>query len=143
VQQGARALLLPTLNVGTNYHSHTGNLQRSSGRILNLNQKALYFGGGAAAVAAGSVEFPAVSIFSQLTDAIFEPLAARQQVERARFSASATANTILLEVAELHFELLAAEADLRVRRESAAQAAEVARLTRAYAQAQQGNEADA
>ena len=84
-----------------------------------------------------------MSIFSQLTDAIFEPLAARQQVEAARFSASATANSILLEVAELHFELLAAEADLRVRRESAAQEAEVARLTRAYADAQQGREADA
>ena len=50
-----------------------------------------------------------------------------------RFNASATANNILLEVAELHFELLAAEADLRVRRQSAVQAAEVARLTRAYA----------
>src|SRR5947209_3408258 len=35
-QQGARALLLPSLNAGTNYHFHTGNLQRSSGRILNL-----------------------------------------------------------------------------------------------------------
>ena len=84
-----------------------------------------------------------MSIFSPLTDAIFEPLAARQQVERARFDASATANNVLLEVAELHFELLAAEADLRVRRESATQAAEVARLTRAYAKAGQGREADA
>ena len=33
VQQGAMALLLPSLNAGTNYHLHTGNLQRSSGRI--------------------------------------------------------------------------------------------------------------
>ena len=143
VQQGARALLLPTLNVGTNYHSHTGNLQRSSGRILNLNEKSLYFGGGSGVMAAGTAEVPAVNIFSQLTDVIFEPLAARQRVDEARFSSSATANTILLEVAELHFELLAAEADLRVRHESATQAAEVVRLTRAYAQAQQGREADA
>jgi outer membrane protein TolC len=143
VQQGARALLLPSLNVGTNYHSHTGDLQRSSGRILSLTEKSLYFGGGAGALAAGTVEVPAVSIFSPLTDAIFEPLAARQQVEGARFTASATANNILLEVAELHFELLAAEASVRVRQESATQAAEVARLTRAYAQAQQGREADA
>ena len=84
-----------------------------------------------------------MNIFSPLTDAIFEPLAARQQVDRSRFTASATANQILLEVAELHFELLAAEADLRVRRESAAQEAEVARLTRAYAEAEQGRAADA
>jgi outer membrane protein TolC len=143
VQQGARALLLPTLNVGTNYHAHSGNLQRSSGRILNLNEQSLYFGGGSGAIAASTPEVPAVNIFSPLTDAIFEPLAARQQVEGARFGASATANNILLEVAGLHFELLAAEADLRVRRESATQEAEVARLTRAYADAQEGREADA
>jgi outer membrane protein TolC len=84
-----------------------------------------------------------VNIFSPLTDAIFEPLAARQQVERARFDASATANNVLLEVAELHFELLAAEADLRVRRAAATQATEVVRLTREYANAGQGREADA
>ena len=143
VQQGAQALLLPSLNIGTNYHSHTGNLQRSAGRILNLNEKSLYFGGGAGAYAASQPEVPAVNIYSALTDALFEPLAARQQVENARFSATATANSILMEVSELYFELLAAETDLRVRRESAAQEAEVARLTRAYAEAQQGRRADA
>jgi len=143
VQQGARALLLPTLNAGANLHYHTGDLQRSSGRILSLNENSLYFGGGAGGMAAGPVEIPAVNLFSPLADALFEPLAARQQVDASRFEASATANQVLLEVAELHFELLAAEADLRVRRESAGQEAEVARLTRAYAQAQQGREADA
>jgi outer membrane protein TolC len=143
VQQGAMALLLPTLNAGTNYHAHTGNLQRSSGRILNLDEKSLYFGGGSGVYAASPAEIPAVNIFSELTDAIFEPLAARQQVVGARFGASATANNILLEVAQRYFELLAADADLRVRRESATQEAEVARLTRAYAEAQQGREADA
>jgi outer membrane protein TolC len=143
IQQGAQALLLPSLNIGTNFRSHTGDLQRPSGRILSLDLKSLYFGGGDGAWGTGTVQIPAVNIFSPLTDAIFEPLAARQQVERARFDASATANNVLLDVSELHFELLAADADLSVRRESATQAAEVARLTRAYAQAGQGREADA
>ena len=143
LQQGADALLLPSLNIGTSFHSHTGNLQRSGGTILNLDQKSLYFGGGAGPVAAGSVPIPAINIYSQLTDAIFEPLATRQQVENSRFSATATANSILLDVARLHFELLAAEAELQARRESAVQEAEVVRLTRAYADAQQGREADA
>ncbi|GAC1473255.1 MAG: hypothetical protein NVSMB9_21570 [Isosphaeraceae bacterium] len=144
VQQGARVLLLPTLNAGTNYHLHTGNLQRSSGRILNLNgEQSLYVGGGARTLAAESLSVPAVNIFSELTNAIFEPLAARQQVEGARFNASATANTILLEVAELHIELIAAEAMLNARRESALQAAEIARITRNYAEAKEGRSADA
>ena len=143
VQQGARALLLPTLNAGTSFNHHSGDLQRTSGGILDVNRQSLYFGGGAGAVGTGTVTVPAVNIASPLTDAIFEPLAARQLVSGAQFSAAATANTILLEVAELHFELLAAEADLKVRRQTAEQAAEVARLTRAYASAGQGREADA
>ena len=129
VLQGARVLLLPSLNVGTNFHGHSGDLQRSSGAILKLDQESLYFGGGAGAVGTRTLQVPAVSIISPLTDAIFEPLAARQQVDRAGFDAAATVNRILLEVAELHFELLAAEADLDVRRKSATQETEVARLT--------------
>jgi outer membrane protein TolC len=143
LQQQARALLLPSLNIGTSYHGHTGNLERSSGAILNLNQQSFYVGGGAAPITAGTIEYPAVRIYSQLTDAIFEPLAAHQQVESSRFSATAAANNILLEVSQLHFELLAAAAILNAHRESAVQEAEVVRLTRAYANAQQGREADA
>jgi len=143
VLQSARVLLLPNLNIGMNVHNHTGNLQRSSGTILKLNETSLYFGGGADASAASPVEIPAINIFTSLADAYFSPLAARQQVEGTRFQASATANRVLLEVAELHFDLLAADADLRVRRETATQGSEVARLTRAYANSGQGREAEA
>jgi outer membrane protein TolC len=165
LQQAARALLLPSLNAGVNYHGHVGNLQRSSGRILNLSEQSLYFGGGAGASAAGTVglgalqdpfvnfasptlperpgSVPAVNIASPLTDAFFAPLVARQVVAGARFSATATANRVLLDVAVLHFELQAAYADLAFRRETALQEAEVARLTRAYAEAKQGRQADA
>ena len=111
--QGAYALLLPTFNAGINYHGHTGNLQRSSGRILSLSEQSLYFGGGARTLAAESLAIPAVNIVSPLTDVIFEPLAARQNVDRARFDASATANTILLDVATLHFDLIAGRGEPR------------------------------
>lgn len=143
VQLGAQALLLPSLNAGTSYHGHTGDLQRSSGKVLSVSQQALYVGGGARTVAAESVSIPAVNIYSPLTDALFEPLAAKQLVAQSRYDAKATANSILLEVAELHFDLLAAEATLAYRRESSAQAAVIARRTRSYADAQQGRDADA
>jgi outer membrane protein TolC len=143
VQQGARALLLPSLNAGANYHGHTGNLQRSSGRILNLSEQSLYFGGGARVLAAETLSIPAVWIVSPLTDAIFEPLAARQRLSGARFEASATANSVLLEVALAHQELLKAEASLQVRRQMADDASEVARLTAVYALIGQGRESDA
>ena len=85
VRQGARVLLLPSFNFGGNYHGHTGNLQRSSGRILALDENSLYLGGGSGVMAASAAEIPGVSIISQFTDAIFRPLAAQQEVASARF----------------------------------------------------------
>jgi outer membrane protein TolC len=143
LQQAAYALALPTLNAGTNFHGHTGNLQRSSGRILNLSEQSLYVGSGARTVAAESLAFPGVNIVSPLADVIFEPLVARQNVDRARFDATATTYMILLDVATLHFNLIQAEASLALWRESEADAAEVVRLTAAYARAGQGRKADA
>ena len=78
VQTGARAILLPSLNAGTNYHNHTGNLQRSAGRILSVSEQSLYFGGGARTLAAESIGIPAVNLVGTLTEAWFEPLAARR-----------------------------------------------------------------
>jgi len=141
--QGAQVLALPTLNAGISYHGHTGNLQRSSGKILALDEQSLYIGGGARTVAAESISIPAVNIVSPLADVIFEPLAAHQNVDRSRFDAQATVNKVLLDVATLHFDLIAAEASLELFRQTEAEAAELARLTRAYADKGQGTKADA
>jgi outer membrane protein TolC len=143
LQQQAYALLLPTFNAGGNYHGHTGVLQRSSGTILNLSEQSLYVGGGARTLAAESVAIPAVNIVSPLTDALFEPLAARQRLVAVRAGAAATANQVLLDVAIRHFDLIQAEASLFLRRESEAESAEIARLTTAYAETGQGFKADA
>jgi outer membrane protein TolC len=143
ILQGAQVLALPTLNAGVNYHGHVGDLQRSSGKILAVDSQSLYFGGGARTLAAESVSIPAVNIVSPLADVIFEPLAARQNVDRSRFDAQATVNSILLDVATLHFDLIAAKASLELFRQTESEANEVARLTRVYARTGQGTEADA
>ena len=142
-RQGARALLLPYLNVGTNYHDHTGPLQRSGGSILPITEQSLYVGGGARTVAAESVSIPAVNIFSPLTDAIYEPLATQQRVVGARFNASDTANKVLLEVASLYIQLIGAEATLVLRREIAGDADRIADSVAAYAATGQGRKSDA
>ena len=142
-RQAARALLLPSLNAGTNYHDHTGPLQRSNGTILKVTEQSLYFGGGARTVAAESVAIPAVNIFSPLTDAIFEPLAAQQRVVGARFNASDTANKVLLEVASLYIDLIGAEAILEARRVTAAESDRIAASVAAYAATGQGRKSDA
>ena len=48
LRQLAAAQFLPSLNLGTNYDSHTGNLQQSNGNILSVNRSAVYVGAGAA-----------------------------------------------------------------------------------------------
>jgi outer membrane protein TolC len=143
LQTAARALLVPSLNAGSNYHGHTGNLQRSSGRILSLSQQALYFGGGARTLAAESVSIPAINIASPLTDAIYEPLAAHQRVIGSRFVACATANEVLGQVADLYLELLGAEAILEADRLSESQVAELVRITSAFARIGERSMADA
>ena len=142
-RQAARALLLPYLNAGTNYHDHTGPLQRSSGSILQLTEQSLYVGGGARTLAAESIAIPAVNIFTPLTDAIYEPLAAQQRVVGARFNASDTANKVLLEVASLYIDLIGAEATLEARRQVAADADRIADSVAAYAATGQGRKSDA
>ena len=142
-QQIARTLLFPSLNAGLNYHAHDGNLQRSAGRILRLSEQSLYVGGGARTLAAETINIPAVNFFSPLTEAIYEPLVARQRVAGAELNAAATANTVLLEVANLFFELIGAQAGLESRRLSSSEADIVVKVVADYAATGQGRKADA
>ncbi len=141
--QRARVILLPSLTAGSNYHNHTGNLQRSGGAILSVDSQLLYYGGGAQAIGANTVMVPAIRIFAHVGDAYFEPLAARQQTVVRRFDAGATFNTILLNVSTRYVELIAAEAQLELLRRSQQDAAESVRITSDFARVGQGRAADA
>ena len=135
--------MLPSLNAGVSYHGHNGDLQRSSGRILALSQQSLYIGGGARVITAETIGVPMINLFTPLADALYNPLVEMQRVDGARLSAVATANSILLDVASLHFDLVSAEIGLQLQRETEAEGFEIARLTRNYARAEQGRWADA
>ncbi len=142
-QLTARTLLVPSLNGGLSYHDHTGPSQRSAGTMINLTQQSLYIGAGASTVTAGTLAIPGVSIFSQLTDAWYEPLAARQRVIGSRFNVMATSNDILLDVALLHLQLLGANAEFEAQRISETQAYEIVRVTDEYSTTGEGRQADA
>ncbi len=109
VQQLAAAQFLPNLNLGTNFDSHTGNLQQASGNILNLQRSALYVGAGANAVAAGTVSIPGVQWNLNVSESIFNYLASRQRSEQSRFATQAVENDVLLQVASAYFDLLEAQ----------------------------------
>jgi outer membrane protein TolC len=103
----------------------------------------LYIGAGARTATAETMSIPGVNIVSPLTDAWFEPLAARQRVAAARSNAQATENDILMDVAVLHLELIGNQSLLAADRLSETQGYEIARITEAYSAAGQGRKADA
>jgi outer membrane protein TolC len=142
-QLTARSLLLPSVNIGGNYHYHNGPVQASFGQIRYLTTQNLDLGFGAGAVGGGTVAYPGVRLFAHLGDAVYEPLAARQRVAARRSDAQATQNAILLEVASAYLSLVGAEAQLDILRRGEVDLAEILRLARAYAQTGQGRKGDA
>lgn len=142
LQTGARGLLLPTLNAGTNYHLHQGVLQTSFGQIRNLNEQSIYVGGGARTLAAETVAIPAVRIFSHLGDALFAPLAAGQIVCARAADATAIDNATLLTVVERYLELAMAEASLDAIHRGEDGMRSIVLATAAFARTGQGREGD-
>jgi outer membrane protein TolC len=112
--QRANVLWLPTVYLGVDYYRHDGQLQDVAGNIFGTSKSALLFGAGPSAVFA-------------VTDALFEPLAARQ-VLRARESTLQTArNDSLLAVAEAYFNVQQARGELAGAEDAARKAEEVVR----------------
>ena len=97
--QRAELLWLPTIYLGGAYFRHDGQLQDVAGNVFGTSKSNLMIGAGPSAVFA-------------TTDAIFGPLAARQDV-LARDAAVQTArNDSLLAVAEAYFNVQEARGDL-------------------------------
>lgn len=139
----AAAQFLPTLNVGTNYDSHQGNLQQSNGNILSVNRSAVYVGAGANAIAAGSVNIPGLVLSGNTAQAVFGFLASRQIVNIRAYANLAVRNQTFLRVALAYAELTRAEGGLAVAIQNRDEVREVARLTAEYAATGEGRKADA
>ena len=94
-------------------------------------------------MAAETVAIPAVRVFSHLGDALFEPLAVRQQVVTRQFDSTATANTMLLEGIIRYFELLRAEGQLEAVHQTERETVEIERLAATHARTGTGRQGDA
>lgn len=138
----ARALWLPTLTAGSNYHLHTGVLQTSFGQIRQINEQSIYFGGGARTLAAESVAIPAVRIFGHTGDFYYLPLAARQMVTVRNFESQAVDNLTLLDVAGAYLTLLNAQARRETLMVSIREVDQIEQAQKAFADAGQGRDAD-
>jgi outer membrane protein TolC len=143
VRQRAAAMILPNINAGMNFDGHNGNLQQSTGNILNVNRDALYVGLGAGAVGSGTVTVPGIQYNLNVSQAIFGALIARQVVAVRQFDSIAVQNDVLLQVATAYVGLLRAEGRRAVALKNREDIREIARLTTVFALTGEGKQADA
>jgi outer membrane protein TolC len=141
-RQYAAAQLLPSIHLGTSFDDHAGNLQQSSGNILKVDRNSVYFGAGAYAIAAGTVNIPGIGWNLNLSDAIYNSLMARQFVEQTRFASRAVELEMLRRVAAAYMKLLRAEGHRALALKIREEAREVLRVTAAWADKGLGREAD-
>jgi outer membrane protein TolC len=139
----ARVLLLPTLAAGASYHKHDGRLQDVEGNVFEVSRASGYAGLGAGAVAAGPIVVPGVSVRSDLADAIYLPLVARQNALAREAESRAVQNNVLLGVTIAYLELVRAKAEPVIADEALANASELARVTDEFAKAGEGLQSDA
>jgi outer membrane protein TolC len=140
---GAKALWLPSLRAGANYHKHDGRIQDVAGTIIETSRNSVYNGFGSQAVGAGSPAVPGVLMNFHLRDGIFQPRIAGQVVGASRQAGQAAINDMLLETALAYCNLLEA-AQLRVIAiETESNAGQLQKLTADYAAAGAGLPSDA
>lgn len=143
LRQLAAAQLLPTINLGTNFNSHIGPLQRANGSILDVNRSALYLGLGANAVGAGTVNIPGIVWSGNVSRTFYTTLVSRQIVQARDVGSLAVRNDVLLRVAQAYLELMRAQGRRVVALRTREEARELARVTANYARTGQGRQADA
>jgi outer membrane protein TolC len=95
----ARLLWVPNILVGGDYFHHEGLQQNFQGDIVKANRSSTMVGFGP-------------NIVFSTTDALYAPLAARQELRARQALLQATTNDVTLSVAEVYFQLQHARGDL-------------------------------
>jgi outer membrane protein TolC len=110
----ANVLWLPNIVVGPDYYRHDGRIQDTPGVLTDTSKSSFMVGAGPVAV-------------FQLSDALFEPLAARQVVRARQADLEAAANDSVLAVAEAYFNVQQARGELAGAEDAVTRAEELVR----------------
>jgi outer membrane protein TolC len=148
--QQARVMWLPSVYIGPNWIRHDGQAQVVEGQVRTISKSSLFLGGTAAGgsgvsgpvPAGGPAQVSGLTSILRFSDALFEPLAARQVVNARRAGIQAATNDALLGVAEAYMDLQRAAGALAIAREAAKNADALATLTESYARTGAGLDAD-
>ena len=99
----AEVLWLPSLTLGADYNRHDGTTQDAFGNVIDNSRSSGMIGLGTGMLNAGIIN---------VNDAIFAPLAARQQVEAREADRQAASNDTLVAVSEAYFTVQQARGEL-------------------------------
>ncbi len=142
----AEVMWLPSLNLGIGYTKHDGQIQDTSGRIIDVSRNSLFVGGGAvtanAPTAGGSGGPARLFVDLSLADAIFQPLARRQDVNAAFSSHARVFNDTQLAASLAYYDLVAAQGMLAITVENLTDARQLEEITAAFVAAGKASEAE-
>jgi outer membrane protein TolC len=120
----AQVLWLPTITVGGDYYRHDGRNQDTSGNVFDNSRSGMMFG-------AGTGIGPAAIL--NVTEALFAPLVARQQVRAREADLQAASNDTLVAVTDAYFNVQQARGELAGAAEATRRTEELVRRTRQLA----------
>lgn len=142
----AESLWLPSLNVGIGATKHEGQIQATSGEVVDVSRNALFVGGGAKtgnAPLAGGAGGPArFAVDLSLADALFQPLVARQMSCAARSRHAVEFNDAQLTAAHAYFDLVAAQGEVAVVGKNLTDAGNLLAMTEAFVAAGKASQAE-
>ena len=135
---------------GPTWYRADGQIQTVTGQVQTIDRSGLFLGGEAALANTfpgppPGTGLPSLNGFSsvlRISDAIFEPMAARRVLTANQAGLQTATNDAMLRIAEAYFDLQAASGRLAIAREAAANAEDLSEITGAYARLGQGLEAD-
>lgn len=133
----AHLSIVPDLAAGASFARQNGLLQEIGGAPIETERVNRSAGLGT------STPVPGVGIDLNLSKAIFDPLAAKQDKKAAAAASLAQEHQTLAEAAIAYFELVRAQGQLHLAREIEAASGKLADATRSFAKAGEGLDADA
>jgi outer membrane protein TolC len=141
--RAARVLWLPSIQAGVSYYKNEGPMQETRGNVIDVSRGALNTGLGTGAVGAGVPRAPGVVASFATTDAIFQPRIAAGLNAAGHAAFNATINDTLLDTSLAYLALLRALQQQTIAQETLRNAQQLADLTKEFARAGQGAQADA
>lgn len=117
----SQVLWLPSIYLGVDYARHDGQIQDIRGKVFTTSRSSLFAGVGPAMIFA-------------VTDALFEPLSARQVLAARQAEVQAVVNDTMLAVAETYFTVQQARGEAAGSVDAARRAEEIVRRARKLAE---------